>query len=175
MFETDVQCSPRYRKTFDSYEDSFTDWEKKIKGPYPIQIVTPHSIRGTHTCLNDIPWLRKAHPREFVMNTLDAEARGLKTGDTVLVTSQFGKILRNVALTESIMPGVAQVWHGAWDDFDENGIDRGGCSNTLIGARPMGYGSQAYNSTLVEVEKWTGDPLPADYTWPARVPLKDEE
>jgi anaerobic dimethyl sulfoxide reductase subunit A len=175
MFETDVKCIPYYRKTFDSYEDSFTDWENKIKGPYPIQIVTPHSIRGTHTCLNDIPWLRKAHPREFIMNTKDAEVRGIKTGDTVLVTSQFGKILRHAALTESVMPGVAQVWHGSWDDFDEDGIDRGGCSNTLIGARPMGYGSQAYNSTLVEVEKWTGDPLPADYTWPARVPLKDEE
>jgi anaerobic dimethyl sulfoxide reductase subunit A len=175
MFETDVQCSPRYRKTFDSYEDSFGDWENKVRGPYPIQIVTPHSIRGTHTCLNDIPWLRRAHPREFVMNIIDAEARDLKTGDTVLVTSQFGKVLRNVAVTESVMPGVALAWHGSWDDFDENGIDRGGCTNTLIGARPMGYGSQAYNSTLVEVEKWTGEPLPADYLWPARIPLKDEE
>ncbi|MDR3053275.1 MAG: molybdopterin-dependent oxidoreductase, partial [Coriobacteriales bacterium] len=155
MFETDVKCIPMHRKTFDCYEESFSDWENKVKGPYPLQIVTPHSIRGTHTCLNDLPWLRRAHPREFVMNTIDAEARGLKTGDTVLITSQFGKILRNVALTESVMPGVAQVWHGSWDDFDENGIDRGGCSNTLIGARPMGYGSQAYNSTLVEVEKWT--------------------
>ncbi|MDR1013933.1 MAG: molybdopterin-dependent oxidoreductase [Coriobacteriales bacterium] len=175
MFETDVKCIPYYRKTLHSYEDSFTDWENKVKGPYPIQIVTPHSIRGTHSCLNDVPWLRKAHPREFVMNRLDAEARGLKTGDTVLISSLYGKILRNVAVTDSVMPGVAQVWHGSWNDFDEDGIDRGGCSNTLIGANTMGYGSQPYNSTLVEVEKWTGDPLPADYTWPARVPLKDEE
>jgi anaerobic dimethyl sulfoxide reductase subunit A len=174
-FETDVKCIPVYRKTKHSYEDSFTDWENKVKGPYPIQIVTPHSIRGTHTCLNDLPWLRRAHPREFIMNAIDAEARGLKTGDTVLISSQYGKILRNVAVTQSVMPGVAQVWHGSWDDFDEDGIDHGGCSNTLIGVNTMGYGAQPYNSTLVEVEKWTGTPLPADYTWPARVPLKDEE
>ncbi|MGV8083830.1 MAG: molybdopterin-dependent oxidoreductase [Coriobacteriia bacterium] len=174
MFETDVKCIPFYRKTKHSYEDSFTDWKNKVKGPYPIQIVTPHSIRGTHSCLNDIPYLRKAHPRELVLNTIDAKARGLKTGDTALVTSRYGKILRNVAVTDSVMPGVAQVWHGSWDDFDEDGIDRGGCSNTLIGANTMGYGSQPYNSTLVEVEKWTGSPLSADYAWPARVPLKGE-
>ncbi|MDR1184230.1 MAG: molybdopterin-dependent oxidoreductase [Coriobacteriales bacterium] len=174
-FETDVKCIPYYRKTKHSYEDSFTDWENKAKGPYPIQIVTPHSVRGTHSCLNDLPWLRRAHPREFIMNASDAQARGLKTGDTVLITSQYGSILRNVMVTQSVMPGVAQVWHGSWDDFDEDGIDRGGCSNTLIGVNTMGYGSQPFNSTLVEVEKWTGDPLPADYTWPARIPLKDEE
>jgi anaerobic dimethyl sulfoxide reductase subunit A len=175
MFETDVQCSPRHRKTLYCYEDSFTDWENKVKGPYPLQLVTPHSLRGHHTGLNDIPWLRKAHPREFIINTIDADSRGIKTGDTVLVTSRYGKILRNAAVVDFVMPGVVQAWHGSWDDFDEEGIDRGGCTNTLIGAHTMGYGGQPYNSTLVEVEKWTGDPLPADYTWPARIPLKDEE
>ncbi len=175
MFETDVQCSPRHRQTLYCYEDSFSDWENKVKGPYPLQMTTPHSIRGTHTCLNDIPWLRRAHPREFTINTIDAEARGIKTGDTVLVTSNYGKILRTAAVVDHIMPGVVQAWHGSWDDFDEDGIDRGGCTNTLIGAHAMGYGAQPYNSTLVEVEKWTGDPLPPDYTWPARIPLTDEE
>ena len=175
MFESDVKCTPHYHKTKNSYEDSFIDWENKVKGPYPLQMVTPHSIRGTHSCLNDLPWLRKAHPREFIMNSIDAQERGLNTGDTVLISSEYGKMLRHVMVTDFVMPGVTQAWHGSWNDVGEDGIDRGGCTNVVIGVNTMGYGSQPYNSTLIEVEKWTGEPLEPDYEWPAIVPLKEEE
>jgi len=38
----------------------------------------------------------------------------------------------------------------------DDGIDRGGCPNTLYGGTGRGMGVSGYNNVPVKVEKWTG-------------------
>ena len=68
------------------------------------------------------------------------------------------------------MPGVVIQPHGGWQDVDdETGIDFGGSDNTLTSPQSFGSGVSGYNTCLVNVEKWTGEPLPADIDRPVLV------
>ena len=51
---------------------------------FPLLLWTPHSLRRAHTVNDNVVSLREAFPQECFMSTLDAEARGIKTGDLVL-------------------------------------------------------------------------------------------
>ncbi len=173
----EIRPIPAYYRPIEGYEDTFQDWDKKIKGDYPLQLFTIHYRRRSHSIFDNVPWLREAFPQEFIMNPMDAEKRGLKTGDVVLVSSRHGKVLRHVFLTERMNPGVVALGEGAWAQVDEaSGIDMAGATNTLNGAIPTGQGHQGWNSCNVEVVKYTGPlELIPDYKWPQRIPLPDEE
>lgn len=159
---------PVYERPEEGVEDTYADWEAKEKGDYPLQMVTVHYIRRSHSSYENVKWLQRAHACDVLMNAIDAEERGLKNGDDVLVSSRHGKVARKVHVTNYIMPGVVELGQGAWFDFDEEtGVDMGGCANTLCGARPCGQGMEPFNSLNVQVEKWTGEPLVADYLRPA--------
>lgn len=160
----------QYRPVKEGVEDTYTDWEKGVKGEYPLQLFTIHYARRSHSTLDNVDWLREAFPQEFMMNPIDAEARGIKQGDTAVIRSRHGKVMRRVRVTEKMMPGVTTLGQGAWIDMDEaTGIDKGGCTNILNGGIPTGQGVQAYNTCVVEVEKWTGESLAPDYQWPQRI------
>lgn len=68
------------------------------------------------------------------MNPVDAEQLGLETGETVLITSKWGKCLRPLMVIDTIMPGVLAMGQGAWVEIDEEtGIDMAGSMNVLCG------------------------------------------
>ena len=164
----------QYRRPVEGIEDTYADWEKKIKGDYPLQVINTHSFRRSHSVFDNIPQLRKAFPQEFAINTLDAKQRGIKTGDTVLVKSRHGKVLRPAYVTDRVMPGVVILAEGAWVEMDEDlGVDKAGTSNVLNGAHLTGQGEEPWESCNAQVEKWTGEPLVPDYKWPQRIPIKE--
>jgi len=170
-------CPPiaQYRRPTEGVEDTYADWDKKIKGDYPLQMVTIHYGRRAHSVFDNIGQLRKAFPQEMMMNTLDAAARGIQSGDNVLIASRWGKVLRPAYVTDRVIPGVIMLGQGAWVQMDEElGIDLAGATNTLNGTHPQGQGEEPWNSCNVEVTKWTGAPLVNDYKWEHRVPVKDE-
>ena len=109
------------------------------------------------------------------INPQDAEARGIKAGDVVLVSNKRGALLAGAYVTNRVMPGVVVVHHGAWfAPMDVNGrrIDVHGNSNTLtmdVPTSSLACGNIA-STALVEVEKWKGD-LPRVYVYeqPERV------
>lgn len=104
------------------------------------------------------------------MNSRDGKALGLKDGDTVLIESAYGKCIRPLTLSESMMPGVVTLGEGAWAEIDENtGIDKAGATNTLCGARLSGQGEEPWNTTVVRVEKYTSEPLMPDAEWKQRI------
>ncbi|MEC4271916.1 molybdopterin-dependent oxidoreductase [Adlercreutzia sp. R25] len=150
------------------YEESFTDWAGKVKGNYPLQAYTAHYIRRAHTRFDNLPWLQEAFTNPVFMNAEDAAERGIADGDTVLVKSPYGKTLRQAALWNSMMPGVICVPHGPHSVFDETDpddiIDRGGAEQILYGPVHSNYFQQldGYNTLLVEVEKYDGEPLVPD-------------
>lgn len=170
-----IKPIPSYNPAQEGYEATFADWKKKIKGDYPLQLFNMHYPRRSHSVFDNIQQLRRAFPHEFFMNSIDAEARGIKHGDIVLIKSRHGKVIRPVAITERIMPGVVNLPHGAWVEMDEaTGVDKAGADNILNGPISTGQGISGWNSCNVQVEKYEGSvQLDPDYKWPQRIPLKE--
>ena len=171
---TTIRPIPQYIPPIHGYESTFKDWEKKIKGEYPLQMFNKHYMRRSHSEFDNVLQLREAFPQEFFMNSLDAAERGIKQGDIVLIRSQYGKAIRPVSVTDRLMPGVCTLPHGAWVEMDEaTGIDKAGSDNYLEGGVPTVEGHMGFNSQNVQVEKYTGPiELKPDALWPQRVPLK---
>lgn len=171
---TIIRPIPAYIPAERGYEDTFIDWERKIKGPYPLQMYNKHYPRRSHTEFDNVLHLRRAFPQEFMMNPIDAQARGIQNGDIVKITSSEGSAIRPVLVTNRIMPGVTVLPHGAWAEFDESlGVDKAGSDNYLEAGVPTTEGHSGFNSQIVQVEKWNGPTLSPDYQWPQRIPLKE--
>ena len=166
---------PTYDRVTEGIEDTFADWDKKIKGDYPLQLYTIHYMRRSHSILDNVPWLRELFPQEFVINPIDAAARGIVNGDVVQITSRHGSVLRPAFVTERMMPGVVTLGEGAWVEIDEaTGLDKAGATNMLDGAIATDQGNFGFNSCNVQVAKYTGPvQLPRDVTWPQRIVLKE--
>lgn len=130
---------------------------------YPLLMFNTHYPRTACSDFNNVVTLREACEAPVTISTADAAARGIEDGDPILVSSPYGKILRTAAVSACIVPGAIDVPNGGWPELDEDGIDRGGCPNTLYGGAPKGMGVSGYNNVSVEVEKWTGGDLTPDY------------
>jgi anaerobic dimethyl sulfoxide reductase subunit A len=173
-FTKDLPPIPQYHPPVEGVEATFEDWNKKIKGDYPLQFFTPHYFRRSHSVFDNIIQLRKAFPQEFMMNPIDAAERGIEHGDTVLITTKHGKGLRPVYVTERILPGVIALGEGAWvERDDETGIDKAGATNSLNGVHLTGQGEEPWNTAVAQVEKWTGEPHVPDAGWPQRIPIEE--
>ena len=137
---------PKYIETWESRNDPLA---KK----YPLQLITTHYWRRTHSKFDDVPWLRELEAQAMLINSVDAQVRGIKDGDMVRVFNDRGQTIIPARVTERIMHGVVDIPEGARYDPDENGIDRGGCPNVLIKDEPSPGGGFCGNTALVQVEK----------------------
>lgn len=163
-----------YRPPMQGYEATFKNWDEKVKGDFPLQLWTPHYLRRAHSVLDNVSWLREAFPQELFINPIDAEERGIKNGDTVLVTSPHGKVLRHAKVSPRVVVGAVAMGEGAWVERDDaTGIDKAGATNSLSGTTPTGEGVQPWNSCIAQVEKYTAEQLDPDYKWPQRIPIKE--
>lgn len=162
---------PKYEPPIEGYEGTFANWDKKLKGDYPLQLYTIHYQRRSHSSFDSVPWLREAFPQEAFMNPMDAADRGIKNGDVVLIESKHGKVIRPVLLTNRIMPGVVTLGEGAWAQVDEeSGIDMAGATNTLNGDFATGQGHTGHNTCIVQVSRYNGPiELLPDSKWPQRI------
>lgn len=161
---------PSYTVAPDSYEATFSDWDKQIKGEYPFLVTNPHYLRRTHSVQDNLPWLREAFPNPIFLNRQDAEKKGIKTGDTVLIWNEHGKTLRQASVSDTVMPGIIELPHGTWIDMDEKtGIDRAGTDNILCGPSTSNMGVSGYNNVICNFMKYDGEPLIPDYLKPQQV------
>ncbi len=140
----------------ETYKPYPTYHESPQEEGYPLRMFNTHYPRSACTDFNNVQTLRETFSAPVIMSKADAEERGVRTGDAVLVSSPHGKILRPVSASALIMPGSIDVPNGSWPDVGDDGIDRGGCPNTLFGGKPRGMGVSGYNGANVQVEKWTG-------------------
>jgi anaerobic dimethyl sulfoxide reductase subunit A len=120
---------------------------------YPLQLLTPHPRNRVHSELYKVDWLREVEPHRVWINPVDARARGIGDGDEVQVFNDRGRVAIPAWLTERIIPGVVSIFEGAWYAPDEEGIDRGGCANTLTKDAYSPGGASVMNTALVEVRK----------------------
>jgi anaerobic dimethyl sulfoxide reductase subunit A len=140
---------PPIAKYIEAWEGPNDQLAKK----YPLQLITPHAKGKSNAQFANIPWIRELTSQAVLMNSLDANTRGIKNGDMVIVFNDRGKTRIPAKVTERIMPGVAVLPEGSWYDPDENGVDRAGCANVLTRDEPSPGGSHAFNTVLVEIKK----------------------
>lgn len=137
-------------------------------GSYPLRLVANNPSSRLHSQLDMGRYSQstKIQGREPVrIHARDAAARGIETGDVVLLSSERGRRLAGAVVTEEILPGVVQLSTGAWYDpidwSDPNALCVHGNPNVLtedIGTSKLAQGC-AGQLSWVEVEKWT-DPVP---------------
>lgn len=124
---------------------------------YPLLLWTPHSLARAHGAFRFTPSLREAFPQACFIGEIDAAARGIKTGDKVLMSSPYGKVLRLAQVLPGIVPGAVALQDGGKVNIDpETGIDLGGCPNVLQAPEHSGQGYACWSGTLVQVEKYDG-------------------
>lgn len=98
----------------------------------------------THSKLREIPWLNQFMPEPVVrLHPDDAEARGIENGADVRVFNHLGEVFMKAEVTNIVLPGVVDVFHG-WHQANINLlISRDFCPIT---------GYPPFRSALCEVE-----------------------
>ena len=121
---------------------------------YPLWLVTPHARFRTHSQYETIAWFKSKTPQMLWMHPADAAARGIVTGDLVLVRSLQGRMRIAAYVTDGIMPGVTSLLQGTWPTLDADGTETAGCANVLTSTDPTlpSYGPRTH-SVQVQVEK----------------------
>ena len=142
----EIPAVPTYIENWEGVSDPLME-------KYPLQLISPHLSRRAHSQFDNIPWLRELQTQAVSVNSIDAEPRGLKDGDMVRIFNDRGEVAIPVEVTERIVPGTVAIPQGAWFAPDEDGIDRGGCSNTLTKNVSSPGGAFACNTALVQVER----------------------
>lgn len=146
---------------------------------YPLHLLTSQPRTRLHAQMDmgRVSQSSKVRGREPIrLNPADAARRGITSGDIVRVVNDRGALLAGAVVTEDLRPHVVQMATGAWYDPAEPGVvgslDKHGNPNVLTldkGTSRLAQGSSA-QTTLVEVEKYTGPELTVTAFDPPLVP-----
>lgn len=147
---------------------------------YPLHVSSAHSDDRLHSQLNNT-WLRNKYEvngREPVwINTEDAKARGIESGDVVRLFNDRGQTLAGAIVTDIIRPGVLRLSEGSWYDPLEPGVPGTLCKhgdvNTLtvdLGSSKLAQATSA-DTVLAEIEKFEGR-IPPITVFTAPEPVK---
>lgn len=81
---------------------------------YPLQAIQRKVIRNIHTSFQDNEWINQLFEDEptVLMHTKDAEARGIKQGDKVVVFNDRGEHPTIAVVNDNIRPGVVCLENG---------------------------------------------------------------
>jgi len=100
------------------------------------------------------------------IHPLDAAARGVSTGDVVVVENDRGRILAGAVVSDAVSAGVVQLSTGAWYDPDDPAAESPTCvhGNPNVLTADVGTSRLAQACTgqhcLVEVSAFDGAPPP---------------
>jgi anaerobic selenocysteine-containing dehydrogenase len=123
----------------------------ELAAKYPLQMVNRKITRTIHSSFGGgtVPWLNEATQREqkVMVHPADAEARGIKDGDTVKVYNDRGELKVRAWVTEWMTQGIVSLENGWWER-------EGGSSSTLTNDTPEALSNgHSLNNTLVQVGK----------------------
>ncbi len=137
-------------------------------GSYPLALVSGQPGTRLHSQHDNGPvsMSSKIAGREPVLiNSADAEARGISDGDIVELFNTRGRCLAGAKLSDEVMRGVVFLWTGAWYDPDFEAPqhrDIHGNPNVLTHDIRTSEFSQspASHSAYVEIRRFDEDPGP---------------
>jgi len=113
----------------------------------PFTLMSPGSMKRTNATFGGHPDCQGEE--ELEMHPSDAEARGLKTGDAVMIWNARGEVALRLKVTDTTRPGVLYTPKGTWRATSETGLT----VNALIPAetRTDIEDGACYNETFVDV------------------------
>jgi DmsA/YnfE family anaerobic dimethyl sulfoxide reductase A subunit len=139
---------PIYTPGYESHEDA--------NDTYPLVLTGFHYKSRTHSSFGFIDVLKQACRQQVWINPLDADPRGITTGDICKVHNERGAIEIEAKVTPRIIPGTIAIPQGAWHDADMSGdkVDKGGCINTLttLHPSPLAKGN-SHHTNIAQIEK----------------------
>jgi trimethylamine-N-oxide reductase (cytochrome c) len=93
----------------------------------------------------------------LLINTEDAEARGIEDGDLVELHNDRGSLIAGAVVSDRIMPGVVSIYEGCWPQVDSKGRCNSGLVNFVTSSRRSSGLSQATtaNTCLASLKKCT--------------------
>lgn len=141
-----VRPVPNYFPEIEGAED--------VSETYPLMFATWKAKNQFHSRYQVIEELQQACRHCLWINPIDAEARGISNGDTLLVYNDRGSVQIMARVTARIMPGVVGMPHAHRREMVE-GVDVGANANTLTGHHwsPISKNCPSSGSTLVQVKK----------------------
>lgn len=173
--DNEVKPYANYLKPKQGYEESFSNWEAKEKGQYPIQVFNGHYLRRSHSSFDSTAYLREAFVNPVFISAIDAQERGIVDGDWVRLYNDVGAIVRQASVVETIMPGVCNSMHGSWFELDDDGNSINGGTNILIDSSTSVGPQQGFNTVLCQIEKYTNQDILSDIDRPVVLPNGIEE
>nr|WP_314424148.1 trimethylamine-N-oxide reductase TorA [uncultured Erwinia sp.] len=133
---------------------------------YPLSLNTSHPAHRLHSQLDNTPLRDKyaVSDREAIlMNTQDAAARQIQSGDLVRAFNDRGQILVGAEVSDDIRQGVVRVCEGAWYDPADPAESKTLCKNGSVNCLTFDIGSSRLaqancgHMTQLEVEKYCGE------------------
>lgn len=160
--------SPKWVEKGPTHDERRTSDRAKV---YPLLLMSNHGRWRVHAECDDISWSREVPTCKITgfdgykyepmwLNPVEAEKRGIKTGDIVKITNELGIVLAGAYVTERVRSGVAYIDHGARVDSIKVGeIDRGGAINLISPDKTISQNclGMATTSYLVQVERLNAD------------------
>jgi anaerobic selenocysteine-containing dehydrogenase len=129
--------------------------------------MTCHPKFYYHTSYQNVIWLQDEERKEIDgylysplwMNSQDAAVRGIEHGDLVRVYNHRGQVLAWAQVNDRIMPGVARLNYGRWNDYVEPGVSgsldkSGNAENLCRGGFISPFDTQQDVQAVCEIEKW---------------------
>ncbi len=112
--------------------DSAFNGVKDLSDQHPLHLCDYHPAQSVNSSLQNLKDLHDNFRSVLWINPKDAESRNIKTGDKVLVSNDIGKLLIEARVTNRVIPGTVSMPQGKlWDGSRSDGIDAGGCVNTI--------------------------------------------
>ena len=147
MQHPEVAAIPKYIPSWEGPEDELTK-------EFPLQCIGFKGKNRANSGMLTSPRMKDVQTQKLWINPIDAQQRGIEQHQLVRIFNRRGTVMIPANITPRIIPGVVALQTGAWVQFDENGVDRGGSLNVLNSTRhtPIAKGN-AHHTMLVEVEK----------------------
>jgi trimethylamine-N-oxide reductase (cytochrome c) len=183
-FPNDTERPPRahYIANGPTHSESLSSPRAK---QYPLLFVSDHPRWRVHAEMDDISWLREIPTMKVTgsdglkyepvwINTVDAADRGIVTGDIVQVFNERGVVLGGAYVTERVIQGALEMFHGARLDpinpapSSSPVIDRGGSNNAIAPGHGLSANAPGTccSGFLVQLQKADMASLEAQYPTP---------
>jgi molybdopterin-containing oxidoreductase family molybdopterin binding subunit len=150
-WDVELERLPYFELPAEAWNQSAAGYEKlPLAEKYPLTCFNEHTKWRSHSSFSYTPVLREIDTEPHVfLSVVDAEARGIRSGDLVRVFNDRGSVKVKARVTGALRPGMTNIPHG-WqvDQFVE-----GHFQDLTTRAHSPICVNGSFNDTLVEVEK----------------------
>lgn len=126
FYHEGIQPMANVGQEWDMIKESCWFWEPPLEAwyenelfeRYPLTFISERSKFKTHTMFNNSPMILELDPEPYVkMSPADAEARGIKEGDTVRLYNDRGFVVLKAVINAGCRQGVLVIDHG-WEEVN---------------------------------------------------------